>query len=708
MATIVAAARVSRADSPILTAEVVGQSIQVRSGAPITVVWKLKSQSSQLLEGRLELTIKDGHERLARVATDEIVLNTSEQLYRMVLPTLDTTHNVNAVEMSLRFVGPHGTIDLGHHSNLRLPGSFQRAHVIAISDPWQTTLSHDKRAFIDQFRVEAGNFDRTDRTLSTSMAHIPPDAMPADPLGCLGFDLVLLMNEGFADLRDSQLQAILSWVDAGGSLAIVPGRHVVRKEHVEFLNKIATGAAASPFELDPTGRISPASADSTAPNSAGDRPILLKRYGMGRAAIVRAPLDSLGAAAETEIRRMQAFLWKMRADRRAEFEANGVWDVRDASIREAAALADPNLAPQVQSQMIAQLRPRDMQLAPFALQSGDQLLARIMPRHLKVVPLSLVMFMLFLYVLTIGPGDYWLLGALKRRRYTWILFPAVTIGFAVGTVWLSNWYMRVADNRRSVTFLDIGETGSVARRNRFDLLFRATQGDVVTRMQRGLFTAMNHQQYSRGSWYTYQQAMRRGDENQLDLVAVPKYEGRVPVRYTATQFIPQWTPQLNRSFSVVTDESDPPVEFDWKSLAPLTSAMSTFPLHPEARRQISGAVLPKFGPEASIYVVTGQRLQHVAGQDGLLQRDDPELSAVPVTPYNAMGSRSNTTFLLDVCTGWPHGGLFNVVSQISPNGGTDFDDMALVDPSDPRQWLLIVMVDRGDELVVYRKLYTGE
>ena len=36
------------------------------------------------------------------------------------------------------------------------------------------------------------------------------------------------------------------------------------------------------------------------------------------------------------------------------------------------------------------------------------------------------------------------------------------------------------------------------------------------------------------------------------------------------------------------------------------------------------------------------------------------------------------------------GGLFDVVSQASPTGGKDFEDMALHDPSDPEQWLLIV------------------
>ena len=40
--------------------------------------------------------------------------------------------------------------------------------------------------------------------------------------------------------------------------------------------------------------------------------------------------------------------------------------------------------------------------------------------------------------------------------------------------------------------------------------------------------------------------------------------------------------------------------------------------------------------------------------------------------------------------------------------GKDFEDLALVDPSDPDQWLLVVAVDRGSDLDVYRRLYPGE
>ena len=73
--------------------------------------------------------------------------------------------------------------------------------------------------------------------------------------------------------------------------------------------------------------------------------------------------------------------------------------------------------------------------------------------------------------------------------------------------------------------------------------------------------------------------------------------------------------------------------------------------------------------------------------------------------YNPNANKSS--FLDDVSVNGL-GGLFAVVSQLSPAGGKDFEDMALVDPSDADQWLLVVAVERGNEVDLYRKLYTKE
>src|SRR5262249_44592570 len=75
------------------------------------------------------------------------------------------------------------------------------------------------------------------------------------------------------------------------------------------------------------------------------------------------------------------------------------------------------------------------------------------------------------------------------------------------------------------------------------------------------------------------------------------------------------------------------------------------------------------------------------------------------TPYYRYNMPQKTSNFLDDVSVNSLGGLFAVVSQMSPSGGKDFEDMALLDPSHPDQWLLIVAVDRGDDVDIYRKLY---
>lgn len=79
----------------------------------------------------------------------------------------------------------------------------------------------------------------------------------------------------------------------------------------------------------------------------------------------------------------------------------------------------------------------------------------------------------------------------------------------------------------------------------------------------------------------------------------------------------------------------------------------------------------------------------------------------PAMTYEEEYSGQSTGFLQDLCNR-PQLGLFSLVSQIAPTGAGNFEDLAITDPADPLQRLLVVLVERGDEIVMYRKLYTAE
>jgi hypothetical protein len=290
----------------------------------------------------------------------------------------------------------------------------------------------------------------------------------------------------------------------------------------------------------------------------------------------------------------------------------------------------------------------------------------------------------------------------KQRRLTWVLFPAVTLGVTLFTVWLSQWYMQPSDERRTVEFLDVGDDGGVARRSRFELLFTSTPRQVTTEVKGEVFAAFDHQQYrSQAQMYAqYSGAYGRAVPDQL--VGPADYAGRIPAHYTVTQQVPQWTPQINRFFSIPAG-GEPPA-FDWQSVPPPQSG--GFSVGDAAwRSRLLNGVRGHFSAGASVWVFSGQQSQQIAGNYALFQRRAVRHPYDPVF-YNEYGPSTADAgdFLHQTCVR-PARDLFALVSRVAPAGGDNFEDLPVLDSGDPRQCLVVVAVEEAGHLKIYRKLY---
>jgi hypothetical protein len=693
--------------SSLVSIEVASSTLPVRSDAPITIVWRIRSQSPSLIEGKLEVQIVEGFDILAHAVAEDVVVAAGEQLFRTVLPPVESNNPMNsAVRVTLRGKNQNfGPFELPFSPSTQ----WQRKFTILIVSPWQGGLSVDKQQLVDRLRIETWNADANDRSITTIPAHVRPEDFPADALGMCGFDVAILAHEGFSELKESQLRTVLDWIQAGGSLCVVPGAGVLKDYHAQFLSAVAHNGPDNPqFVLDSTGRLIP-------PETGGGEDRLLRRHGLGRLAVIRGKLASLISDRESELRRVVAFLWKMRQDKVEEFINTGKFLVKyDIPVDQPQpGDSDWQSFSRNRNASYAKLRPKDHQLAQLPLQSGDQLLSRLMPRGLQVVPMSLIGMILVVYVILIGPADWFLLGAIKRRKWTWFTFPAVTVALTLATVWLAEWYMAVRDNRRTVTFYDVGEEGKIARTNRFEVLFQGSERFVTSEATREMLTAMTLQRFSSGTWQNFQQTqLYQGDQSRR-YTQVANYVGRVPARYTVEQFVAQWTPQLNRRFSIGLPGIST-VDFDWNRFADgsvfnPTSVTATGP----PRSEVVQIIREAFGPTANIDVITGGKRQTLAGDAavfpvnatpyGLDQYGNP-LQQPRYYPPGMNINQLQSSFLEDASLN-SLGGLFDVISQTSPTGGKDFEDMALCDPSDPEQWLLVVSIDHGDSLEIYRKLY---
>jgi len=347
----------------------------------------------------------------------------------------------------------------------------------------------------------------------------------------------------------------------------------------------------------------------------------------------------------------------------------------------------------------------DLEFNP--IQSGDGFLQRLIPDEVEIVPLEYIAGILVLYILAIGPGEYFLL---SLRRFTWITFPLLTVGFTLFTVWLSNDYLSSSVERTHATVIDVGEDGTALRENRFELLYTASTHDVITDIDRGLFTPIEYSRFRQGSidnGYGVQippGAMYRGNmppggirgeqsPNVLSL-GLPSIEGKPPGIHQAVQNVPQWTPQINRIFRINPNDELIAAQlgkFDWNR---------DWDLRRDGR-EISQQAIKAFGPQTKVIGFIGHEV--------LL--GDPGKFFVPASSMRGqmsiemqMEMPRTRDFLTDICVRTP-GKLFEVVSQIAPHGGDNFEDITLLDVTDDSQSLLIIVVPDENGLRIYRRLY---
>jgi len=653
-------------------------SSMARSGSPIPLVWRLIYEGTGLLEGQLEVAITDGESVLGRVRVTDLVLTNGETQISTLLPTVAATNQFNTLELRLRFIHEGGRMNLGKHT-LRAPGPWQRSLVVCICTPHAHAPS-GQTAVTDSLRLERFSPDASDQRVVTSRSTVLPDEMPTDALFYCGFDLVLLTPDGLAQLKQNQLEAITNWVHAGGSLLVVVGR-TLAPAHAAFLNTLfGAEADEKPFVLDPSGRLLPSEADATVTEIFGSG-VRLANPGLGRSAVLMAPSLEAIDVKTAAWRQIVASLWRIRRDQMQPVVHGKTWDVdlmREAHRQLYEESPDEYNEPELQ----------ELQAVLFAhapITSGNQLLRQLMPKSVRVVPWSLIALVLIAYVIAIGPGDYLVLGWFKRRKLTWVAFPLVTLAFTLFAVWLSHYYMRTTDRNNSLILLDMGDHGEVVRQNQFELVFAGTRRRNQTEIRRGLFAPLNHLDFS--SSYYYYDPRRQSEDS---LVGAATYTGRLPYLYAASQDIPQWTPQLNRVLSIAPEAEAP--QFDWRQFDGTVGEIWN------RTKELTEQLQLTFGQDVTAWVFQGRRSQRIVGHSDLFDENQ--------SVYTSYGRQVGATFINETSVRSAQG-MYALVSRMSPTGSPNFEDLPLLDPTDARQWLLVIAVPSDSNLLIYRKLYTG-
>ena len=184
-----------------------------------------------------------------------------------------------------------------------------------------------------------------------------------------------------------------------------------------------------------------------------------------------------------------------------------------------------------------------------------------------------------------------------------------------------------------------------------------------------------------------------------DRAGQASYRGQFPSRYIVDQAVPQWSPVVNRFFWIdpkpaafETAQGDKPgAPFNWDDPGDISTT--------EGREALAQRIRSAFGDSA------GAVMYHATGTD--LETTILTRSLDPMRPLlpGDRGQHIGIGEVVHEISARSPEKLFAVASQVSPNGGPDLEDLALLDQTDPRQSLLVICVDKGSDLVLYRRLY---
>lgn len=655
-------------------------SVQV--GRPIPTWWDVSLSGTTLVEGRFEFRMFNDDRRLSTLVTDDLALAPPQQRIRVLLPPVSDEYRIEQLRLEITFHG-RGLSQKLPPQILRV--ALPKLRTFMVLNPVSSLTKRDasRAAILQRLEIESLGTDLSESTKSVRI-NLDPRDLPQDPLQYCAFDLVVVLEDEFRLLKAPQLDALLAWVRAGGKLYLEPAG-VLEPYHVGFLNGLLPDLEN--LVAGPDGRLLP---DTFGSSSFPRRAWL----GFGR---VLVRLDDFAAAPDVETREWRsaaAYLWKLRRTIQTRVEATDATTLLPDTAEASPRPTNPYSSNPYQYQDIRITRP-DL---------NSDLIGILLPRGVQMVPLWVLALLLGGFVLWIGVFDYRILGWLRMRKYTWVTFPLATLAVTWLTLWISNQYMTAGESRRNLIIHDVGPDGVLARTHNFQLLFQASTHLAETAVQKSLIAPLKSMQLSMGRQPGYPGGYPPPYVGTPVIVGPPaQLKGRIPTAYTLTQDVAQWTPQLNRQFSIPGPEAAANVD-----LAAIVRAAQSSALNLEPARPLAQEIFRQFGPEArSALIGFGQPLSLSNHWNSLSYTPNSDASNLWMVPENVRNQGTEFRWLY-YHSAASDNGAFLLVSSISPTAGASLEDLPLLDESDSDQGLLIIAVPRGDDLVVYRLLLQTE
>lgn len=618
--------------------------VQPRLNAPILIPATVQWDGAGLMEGRLEATLFRRDLPVGVTYSPPMFLSPGKRRTILTLPPPPGLVNGDSLDVFVRFAGkgmstdsgvqPLGSIQLGDAKELVLCV----ARVDSVNrTPREFALARERSLWLESALPKLP-FNWPGH-VTTRQTALNTDDFPVNPAGYCAFDGVLLDGPAFARLSEKQLTALARWVRAGGNLAITPGdagTPPLAERHLSFFRRLAAGTNYTAI-LNDVGRLVPQSGSAFV-GTARLAPEL------GRFVVVAEPESGYDLDGPVW-RNSVAWMWKANEKMLRDIAA---FDADEAFVtRLRGSLPDDRSA------WILQAAAGFLPMAPDA------------PRQ---IPFGVLGCILGGLLLVVAPGEWFVLGRLRKRRLTWIIFPLSCAGCAWFVSNLASRYVGFQDRAGSLRIVDIGEDGRIIRDVRFHQILPSTDRVWTHDVRDGLAAVVVRKSGEELDETTPERAYEE---------APAESEWISQERFVLRRSLRQWTPALVRvtTFPDLEDDSG----LDW------TAAHAAG----ESVARDSIGVVKAYG---NWTVALSDNLSLWNGTD---QLDAFGSEQMPASDFSEMRSIGTT---IARAAGVSH---YALISRYSPALGGHYSDLATYSPREHS--CLAAWRRSGTELVIYRR-----
>ena len=670
--------QVARAQENPLKISVRSEWEGVRSSAPISLRAFLKWPKNDLLEGHLQFNTFVDQQKISHWTSPDTALSASEQYLRFMTPRPVLEDKYERYVLEAEFFGTN-RIFPPEQLDVEVPVRQKRAMVVAIvldnrsttpaglyselsSNPFERPLS---------LQAYLGAEEASD--LEVYLSRVNPVDLPTESLRYLGLDALLISHDMLDVLRPNQLDSLRTWIMAGGSLALIQTSQL-RGESETFVKDLTR----HPWTIRQ--------------KSARQLPEAVQVYAPGVGQFVHVTEPLRGESAEWAS--VAHLLLRLTPDRASEIANSGQLKLS----------AEPRGRGVVRG--IVQVEPViEGPMEPLVRFNYSNLSRVLIPDTIRGMPIWLAASVLAGCLVCVGPVDYFLLGAIRKRRWTWALFPAVALGFTGWMAHLAAEHNGRNDSRNWISIVDLTADNEVVRTSRIELTYGASGRTVQHEVKNQWWTDLKEEDLRSALEKTMEDVM--GARNRFAARAMNRtpesvsgerlsYSGNVPGHYVVEEPVRQWAPRMQR---ITTLGADPELAEFHRPQLPWTKLATREP------REISEFLRKTLPPE---WQTVWWMIQSPTRRSGWtqLQKDRPiseQMNDVLKTIGDLLGeswqpvNRSTPAIRT-------HRGVFSLVTELAPTAGPDCEDLVITS----RPMLVLVNEVAPDRFLTYRVVLPPE